>query len=106
MVTQLGRKVFLSGVWLDLSRLMKDLIGVMSQICLILNNFKTWNKLGEKSQTPTEKFLFIGPVLGLNAIAGQVLKNATSNQIPLSKVTFHLPSEVNGAVVFFKILET
>lgn len=47
MVTQLGRKLFLSVFWLDLSRLMKDLIGVMSQICLILNNLRlgiNWEK--------------------------------------------------------------
>jgi len=47
MVTQFGRKVFFSVSWLDLSRLMKDLTGVMSQICLILNDLRlgiNWEK--------------------------------------------------------------
>lgn len=71
MVTQLGRETVLTVFWLDLSRLMKDLIGVMSQICLVCNNLRLWINWEKKPQTPTEEFLFIGSVLGLNAIAGQ-----------------------------------
>lgn len=40
MVNQLGREVFLYVFWVDLPWFMKDLIGVMSQICLPLNNFR------------------------------------------------------------------
>lgn len=68
MINEWGRKVFLCVFWVDLSRLLKDLIEVMSQICLPLNNFR----LGIHWEKITEKHQFIGAVLGLSATAGQI----------------------------------
>lgn len=47
MMVTLGRRVFLPVFWLDVARRMKDLVGVVSQICLILTNVRlgiNWEK--------------------------------------------------------------
>lgn len=56
MVAQLGRETVLSALWLDLSGLMKDLIGLMSQICLMCNNLRLGMNWEKKHKHPLKSF--------------------------------------------------